>query len=226
MPQQVSTSWTLVLATAHGSAADQEEFARIYAPVVEAYLNARWRGARADEIGDVVQEVMLDCVKPDGALASINPEKCPSFRGYLYGVTRIAALREEARARKRPATVCPEVVAQQAADDPSLVQAFDLAFGGALVQVALERLLRLHADPETAALRHRVLQLRYVEGLTPADIAESTGMDVKRVYRHLEAARADFRVTFMSVVAEHHQFATRSETLDECEAILRSLAAV
>ncbi len=197
---------------------------RIYSPVVEAYLRVRWRSKRGDEIADTVQNVMLDCLRDDGPLTGLGTEQCPSFRAYLFGITRIAALREERLERKLPCPTDPELLTKvpSAVDDVTVTRAFDVAFGAALVKLALERMLNSAADAETSLLRQRVLKLRYLEGITPAEIALRTGVEVSRVYKQIESARNDFRGAFLSVVAEQHPLSTQRETIIECEEILRA----
>jgi hypothetical protein len=43
MTRPESTSWTMSEGAAAGSLAEREQFARRYAPVIAAYLAARWR---------------------------------------------------------------------------------------------------------------------------------------------------------------------------------------
>ena len=42
-----STCWTVIQGAAAGSAADRQDFARRYTPVIRAYLAARWRRQHA-----------------------------------------------------------------------------------------------------------------------------------------------------------------------------------
>ena len=58
---------------ADGRAVDRAEFARRYAPVIRAYLGARWRGnGLAQEVDDAVQDVFVDCFSENGALTRLN----------------------------------------------------------------------------------------------------------------------------------------------------------
>ncbi len=47
MTQAASTCWTVIQGAAAGRGDDRDQFARRYAPVVRAYLGARWRDAGA-----------------------------------------------------------------------------------------------------------------------------------------------------------------------------------
>src|SRR4051812_46535185 len=98
MPTPESTCWTVIRAAAAGSPADREQLARRYLGVVRAYLAARWRrSALLGELGDAVQETFVECFRRGGALEAAGAGLVPSFRAFLYGVTRNVARRFEAR---------------------------------------------------------------------------------------------------------------------------------
>src|SRR5262245_53103142 len=96
-----STCWTVIHAAAAGSARDREEFARRYGPVVRTYLASRWRSSPClQQLDDAVQEVFVECFRPDGVLA--RAERDRGFRPFLYGVARNVARRiETERVRHR-----------------------------------------------------------------------------------------------------------------------------
>ncbi len=57
MPDPQATCWTLIRAAADGAPRQREEFARRYAPVLRAYLAARWRGSPLrQDLDDAVNE--------------------------------------------------------------------------------------------------------------------------------------------------------------------------
>src|SRR5262249_33343292 len=59
-----STCWTLLRDAAAGGEAPRAEFAARYAPVVRAYLAARWRGSHLlRELDDTVQDVFIECLR-------------------------------------------------------------------------------------------------------------------------------------------------------------------
>src|SRR5262245_23216179 len=98
MAAAASTCWTVIQAAAAGSREDCAQFVQRYAPLVRAYLAARWRQSPcAGELDDAVQEVFVDCFKPDGVLARADAAGAGGFRAFLYGVVRVAALRVESR---------------------------------------------------------------------------------------------------------------------------------
>ena len=92
MPTPDSTCWTVIQAAAAGSATDRQAFARRYGPVVRAYLATRWRSSPClHDLDDAVQEVFVECFKPDGVLDRADRDR--GFRPFLYGVVRNVALR-------------------------------------------------------------------------------------------------------------------------------------
>jgi RNA polymerase sigma-70 factor (ECF subfamily) len=61
MSGPLTTCWALIRAAADGSPRDREEFAHRYAPVLRAYLAARWRGAPLlQDLDDAVQDVFVE----------------------------------------------------------------------------------------------------------------------------------------------------------------------
>src|SRR5579884_1864571 len=107
-----STCWTSLKDAAAGGREARERFAERYAPMVRAYLAARWRGsALAQEVDDAAQDVFVECLRGGGALEHARDGRPGGFRAFLYGVARNVALRFErtrARRRERPADEGPE----------------------------------------------------------------------------------------------------------------------
>ena len=138
MPESSETRWTVVFGAARGEAAAREEFARSYNPIVRRSLEARWRGTPlAREIDDAVQEVFLDCLREGGALTRVDPER-GGFRGFLYGVTRNVALRQErAHHRNREQSAGGDIDLDHiAGEDERLSVAFDRAWASHLLEQA------------------------------------------------------------------------------------------
>jgi RNA polymerase sigma-70 factor (ECF subfamily) len=123
------TRWTLIQRAAAESPADREAF---------AHLRARWRSpALAGEIDDAMQQVFVDCFKPDGALGRADPAQAGGFRAFLYGVVRnVARGIERARATgpRQPSDSAP--IDALPADDESLAQVFDRAWASAVLRDA------------------------------------------------------------------------------------------
>ena len=88
------TCWTLIAGAAAGDRGEQDLFVRHYAPVVRAYLGARWRDHRLrSELDDAAQEVFLECLREGGALSRATPGRPGGFHAFLLGVVRHVALR-------------------------------------------------------------------------------------------------------------------------------------
>src|SRR5271156_3197075 len=93
-----STCWTLLEDAAAGDEVPRAEFAARYAPVVRAYLAARWRGSRLiQELDDTVQDVFIECLRQGGLLDRARADRPGGFRAFLYGAVRNVALRVETR---------------------------------------------------------------------------------------------------------------------------------
>src|SRR5262245_16581382 len=164
MPATESTCWTVIQAAAAGSATDRELFVRRYGPIIRAYLGARWRQTPlAAELDDAVQEVFVDCFKPDGVLERAEPARAGGFRAFLYGVVRLVALRiETTRARDRDRRGAAAVNLDDVADsDDSLAQVFDQAWAKALIREAAQlQADRAGSNGEAAVRRVELLRLR------------------------------------------------------------------
>src|SRR5262249_51036969 len=154
---------------AAGSAADREQFAHRYGPVVRAYLAARWRASPClAELDDGVQEVFVECFRQGGVLERIDPGRAGGFRPFLFGVVRNVALRVEAGRAGRRGAPPPSGVDLDAvpAEEESLSRVFDRAWAKALVREAA-RLQEERARQAGEGARRRVelLRLRFQEGL-------------------------------------------------------------
>src|SRR5688572_15810602 len=100
--QSFVTRWSMIHGAAQGLGDQQEEFARRYAPVVRAYLLARWaRSQRYQDIDDAVQEVFVQCFRAGGALSRADRARPGGFRAFLHGVIRNVSPKIEARVLKR-----------------------------------------------------------------------------------------------------------------------------
>lgn len=202
-----STCWTLIRGAAAGRRDDREDFSRQYAPVIQTYLSARWQGTRhLGELDDATQEVFIDCFRDRGALERFERERPGGFRGFLYGVTRIVALRFERSAARRRAPVAPDLEFDTLeADDPTLSKVFDRAWATSLLREA-RRLQAERAEEggEEAKRRVELLRLRVVEGLPIREIARSWNLDADRLHKQYARARQEFRDALFDVVSIHH----------------------
>lgn len=226
MAAAVSTCWTVIQAAAAGSKEDGAQFVQRYAPLVRAYLAARWRQSPcAGELDDAVQEVFVDCFKPDGVLARADAAGAGGFRAFLYGVVRVTALRVESRhARMRERQTCGDAVLDAiSADDESLSVVFDRAWAGALVREAAELQEKLARQSGEAAVRRvELLRLRFHDGLPIRDIAERWQTEAAWVHHEYARAREEFKAALMEVVAFHHP-GSPAEVEQECSSLIASL---
>src|SRR5262249_28118634 len=125
-----STCWTSLKDAAAGGREARDRFAERYAPMVRAYLAARWRGsAIAQEVDDAAQEVCGEGLRGGGGVDHARAGRPGGSRAFLSGVARNVALRFErprARRRERPADEGPEPD-RIAADEEAFSRVFDRA---------------------------------------------------------------------------------------------------
>jgi RNA polymerase sigma-70 factor (ECF subfamily) len=226
MAQNDSTSWSIILGAAARRPADQERFARLYTPMIKAYLAARWRvPVEHEDVGDASQEVLLQCFRQHGALDSVEPGHESGFRAFLYGVTRnVAAMTERKWARTRESQASHSAVFERVDDDLSLSHVFDRAWAEVIVREAralLQRRALMRGG--TAVLRARALELRYQGALPPREIAPRLGLEVKQVYRLLEDGQVDFQEALLDVMALQVPSASRTELESKCSELLMLL---
>ena len=201
-----STRWTVIHRAAEGNEGARAEFVRRYTDVIRAYLGARWRQTPlAHEIDDAAQLVFLDCFKEDGALTRLDREKGPGFRAFLYGVVRnVARNLERKRGRRRErqpgSDIDLEVLASK---DESLAKVFDRAWAATLLRdAAALQLERAREGGPEAIRRHRLLELRYGDGLPIREIAARWGVEADLLHRAYPRARDEFRRALLDVVRE------------------------
>ena len=207
MKAQDSTSWTLLYAAAAGGEGPRAEFVARYAPVVRAYLTARWRNAtQLQDLDDAVQEVFLQCLKPDGLLERVRADQQGGFRAFLYGAVRNVALQAETRQARSLKRESPNVDLEDIANsDNTLSQVFDRAWAKAVVREASERQLILAARRGEASLRRvELLKLRFQEGLPIRDIAQRWGVEAAYLHHEYARAREEFRLALREVIASYH----------------------
>jgi RNA polymerase sigma-70 factor (ECF subfamily) len=217
------TCWTLIRDAAGGRADARSGFAVDYLPVVRAYLGARWSGGPlAGELDDAVQDVFIECLRADGALSRVDPEKPGRFRTFLFAVTRNVARRcEESVGRRRVREVkVADDPDDLPADDPRLSRIFDRAWADRILKRAVARLKQAAEErgPE-AKRRVQLLVLRFAEGLPIREIADRWDEDPAIVHRQYARARNEFKDALAAEVAFHHP-GTPGEIQRECRALL------
>ncbi len=222
-----STCWTVIHGAAAGSPKEREVFARLYSPVVRAYLAARWRSSRCREsVDDAIQDVFLECFREGGALARVDCTQSGGFRAFLYGVARNVALRVEAQRNRNREVAPPSGVNLDDLLEPDedLARTFDRAWATTIVQEALSsQELRASKAGPAAASRFELLRLRFQENLPIRDIAKKWQADVDRLHEEYGKARAEFKEALLDVVVFHHPSATAGEAERECIELLSLL---
>jgi RNA polymerase sigma-70 factor (ECF subfamily) len=209
------TCWTLIRDAAGGDPAARERFARVYLPVVTAYLAARWRGRPTD---DAVQDVFVECFRAGGVLEKADPER-GGFRGFLLGAVRNVARRHESRPhRGQPQPIPPDLPA----DDTGPAQAFDRAWTRSLLK-EVARVQEEAATTEPARRRVQLLRLRFHDGLPIRDIAALWGVDAAKLHHEYATARDEFRAALHRVVAFHHPGGTPADIDRACGELLALL---
>lgn len=194
----------MIRCAGEGDAAAREEFARAYSSPLRSYFAARWRNLPlANEVGDAIQEVFVDCFRSSGALGRVDAER--SFRGFLLGVARKVALRIEERAasdRREPGA--SDVVHDAAAREESLSGLFDREWARTVMRRAADlQATRARASGPLHERRVELLRLRFEEGLEIRDIAVRWQEDPARLHHEYARAREDFRSALLEVVGLH-----------------------
>lgn len=215
-----TTSWQTVLASAAGEPAARERFARRYAPAVRAYLRRRWSGGPLQrEVEDALQEVFLELFR--SALGRLDTERQPSFRAYLYGITRHVAQRHERATQGRRAVDAGHALDQLPAEDPTLSAAFDREWARGLLRHALRKLAD-EAAGEGAEAERRVelLRLRFQDGTPIREVASAWNEDPVHLHRQFTRARRAFRRVLLRLLG----FEDRTDGPEVRQEIQRLLA--
>jgi len=226
MGPEDSTSWTLLRDAATGGEESRAEFAARYAPMVRAYLAARWRGSKLlRELDDTAQEVFIECLRDGGLLDRARADRPGGFRAFLYGAVRNVALRAEAQRARQLAREPADAVDLQgiAANEEALSRVYDRAWASALVREAAQRQSVLAAQRgEAAQQRVELLRLRFHEGMPIRDIARLWGLDAASLHHEFARARQEFRLALRDVVAFHRP-GLPAEVDRECAQLLALL---
>lgn len=219
MSEADATCWTLTREAAGGDPAARERFARVYRPVVAAYLSARWRASR-QSVEDAAQDVFVECFRSGGLLVTADPERGGGFRAFLLGAVRNVARRYETRRRSSV-----PIPVDLPADDTGPAEAFDKAWARALLREAARvQDQTARASGPAAVRRVLLLRLRFQDGLPIRDIAAKWGEDAAKLHHEYATARQEFRAALRTVVAFHHPGRTPGEVDRACEGLLRSFS--
>jgi hypothetical protein len=208
MDQADSTCWTVLHEAAAGDRAARDQFAAWSAPMIRAYLAARWQGSPLiQELDDAVQEAFVECLRHGGVLEKAQSDRPGGFRAFLYGLLRNVALRFEqqwARCGARQASESA-VVEEIAADEETLARVFDRAWAKAIMREAAAR-QAARAEQLGAAARRRceLLRLRFQEDLPIRAIAQRWRVEPAVLHHEYARARAEFCAALREVMRFHH----------------------
>jgi RNA polymerase sigma-70 factor (ECF subfamily) len=222
MARADSTCWALICGAAAGHRRDRDDFARVYGPLIRAYLTARWRGTpHLANLDDAVQDVFLDCFRDRGVLERCEQERPGGFRAFLYGITRVVALRLERSEGRRIAHFRGDLDLDQIEHDaPSLSRVFDRAWATTLLREALLELARrAQAEGPEAVRRVELLRARFEEGLPVREIARLWDADAARLHKEYAQARREFRAALLELVALHHP-GTAAQVTRKCAELI------
>ena len=219
-----STCWTLIRGAAGGNPSDREQFARLYEPVVRAYLAARWRGSRG-ELADAVQEVFLACFQPEGVLERADPQQPGGFRAFLYGVARNVARRVETRrSRRREQTLAEDELVALPADEESLSRVFDRAWATVLLEQVIVRLRDEHGSEGKRDLYEKLKPFLMVgkSEIPYARAATDLNMSEGAVRVAVHRLRKRYRELLREEIAQ--TLATPAQAAEEMQALFSALA--
>lgn len=213
-------------AAASGEARAARLLAETYLGIVRAFLVQRWHRSRALAlVDDAVQEVFLDLFRGGGALARLDPARTPSFRAFLFGVTRKVALRHEERhAQSSARQPYPAGVESLVAREHTMSRQFDRAWALRMVALAAERQRACaRAAGADAVQRVEILQLRFGEGLSIRAIAARFAVPADRMHREYAKAREEFKQALRAELALHGE-GTAGAIERECQDLLAALS--
>ena len=203
MSNAPSTVWEVLDAAAAGSTPARDAFVRSYGAFIRDRLGARWKGTRMlASLDDAAQEVLVECLKPNGVLARADRASHEGFRALLGAVVRNVALRaeaEDARRRRRQAASLPTVVL---AHGSSVGRAVDRRDARELVrEAAAEQARRAESIGDGARRRVDLLRLHFEMGMSIPEIAALWQREPSFVHHQYAKARADFQRALMTVLA-------------------------
>jgi RNA polymerase sigma-70 factor (ECF subfamily) len=207
MADPESTRWTLIRRAADGETAAREDFARLYEPVIRAYLGARWgRTPLYPLIDDAAQDAFVDCFRDGGALTRAISGQAGGFRAFLYGVVRNIARRIERthyRDRERRRVDGPGLADFEAREEP-LSKAFDRAWAESLVSQAADLMAeRARERGPDSVRRVDLLRLRFSEGQPIREIAKAWHEEPATLHAEYRRARREFREALGEIIRHH-----------------------
>ena len=215
------TCWTVIRAAASGDSAARSTFANTYEATVRGYIEIRWRGrVLANEAGDAVQEVFIECLKPGGVLERADADQ-GELRGLLRRVTQNVARRFEERAIKK-GRIRPEQsdwLAELQSDEPGQATAFDRCWAHSIIEETTLRFRKLAAkDGKAGQQRIDLLERRFGSDEPIREIAASWNLPAQDLHNAYKKARKEFYHCLREVMSFHRPNTTDLER--ECRTVL------
>ncbi len=153
-----------------------------------------------------MQDVLLDCLRDGGALACAERARATTFKSFIYGVSRIVALRYESRLRapregQFPAALDADDLNRS---DDRVSAVFDRAWATMILQTALDEFNReATAKGSTAERRVEILRLRFYDEQPIRAIAARWSADAALIHHEYARARKEFKDVLLRVLARH-----------------------
>jgi len=206
-----STCWSVIEEAAAGSSAARELLARQFAPVLRAYLIARWKDSPCrTQIVPAIEETLAALVQsaPVQSLPAFEEDPAvarPGLRRHLHALAKTVARNIEVRQwgdgpGSVPTSDSAETV-EVPPDDRGLAQHFERAWAQALVRAAATHMSAQAASDSTMRRPFELLQLHFGEGLAFSEIAARWQTDVTSLQADYADARSVFRAILRELVA-------------------------
>lgn len=156
-------------------------------------------------VEDALQEVFLECLRPNGVLDRVAADPPKEFRAFLYGVLRNVARRHEQRRARGTPALSDEELRSVEARERSLSEVLDRAWAEAIVRDAAAMLAQRAEGANPRAVRRvELLRLRFSEGKPIREIAREWRVDAADVHAEYRVARREFRTALEDVIGFHY----------------------
>ena len=195
--------WQLVEAAGAGDVAARAEFLQQFGPLVRLWLQQRWRDTPfRGLVDDAVQDVFVECCRPDGALRRADPERCVhGIEVYLRGIVRNVAARLE-RTEARHFGHRRDLEVGQASTMPArlgVADQIDRAWAMAQIGAAFDLVAHTDSSGATGHSLRELLHLHFEEAMPVRAIAGAWHTKVEHVHELRRRACGTFRACLLRV---------------------------
>ena len=200
------TSWVLVGLAGTDEDLAQREFALRYEKFVRRILAKRWLGTVfRTYFDDAIQEVFVECFKPNGVIEKANAQNGNSFRTYLFQVASHVAARFE-RTHQRQQSIAS--TNDDHLDDLSsqAMSAYDLVTREEVADLVREALHRMthHYNPEVRK-RGQLLDRHTCQGEKIIAIADGNPDLAEQLHRDHTKAKREWKSFLVEVVQSEYR---------------------